>query len=94
MLSHIPAKSCISVNDISSHQGCYQHGFYHTSCNNDIPILNVISGILNYVEGKEKTFSNLHVPARNCISEPKGQDVSIMLRLNQEKGGGLDLRPE
>lgn len=51
----------------------------NTSRKNHIELSNMIGRILNYDEGKERTFPILDALASICVSEPNAQVVSIGL---------------
>jgi len=60
---------------------------HHTSRRNDIPLDNVIGGLLDDDEGKERTFPILDSLASTCVSDPEGQVVAIgfQLKLHDSK---------
>jgi len=60
---------------------------HHTSRTNHIELSNVTGGILDYSEGKERTFPILDALASICVSESKSQVVAIglQLQLNDSK---------
>jgi len=54
---------------------------HHTTRQNHIPVANITGGILNYDEGKERTFPILDALASICVSDPSRQVVAIALQL-------------
>ena len=60
---------------------------HHTSRENQIPLSNITGGILEYDEGKERTFPILDALASICISDPRAQVVAIgiQFRLKDSK---------
>jgi len=60
---------------------------HHTQRQNQIPLSNVTGGILDYEEGKKRTFPILDALASICVSDPEKQVVALGLqwKLNQGK---------
>ena len=54
---------------------------HHTPRQNHIPVANITGGLLNYDEGKERTFPILDALASISVSDPKTQVVAIALQL-------------
>ena len=54
---------------------------HHTPRQNTIPLGNVTGGILDYDEGKERTFPILDALASICVSDPEKQVVALGLQL-------------
>jgi len=59
---------------------------HHTRRENQIPLSNVRWGMLDYDEGKARTFTILDALASLCISEPDKQVVAIGLQLQLREG--------
>jgi len=56
-------------------------GSHHTRGRNDILLDNVIDGLLDDDEGKERTFLILDLLASTCVSDAEGQVVAIAFQL-------------
>lgn len=54
---------------------------HHTNRVSDIPMANIIGGIVDYEDGNERTFPVLDSLANICVSRPKGEVVAVALQL-------------
>ena len=57
------------------------HRAHHTNRHNEIPLGNVTGGILDYDEGKMRTFPILDALAGICVSDPEKQVVALGLQV-------------
>ncbi|PUU81811.1 hypothetical protein B9Z19DRAFT_1062375 [Tuber borchii] len=59
---------------------------HHTHRQNPIPLTDITGGILDYDEGKKRTFPILDALASICVSNPEKQVVALGLQLKLSEG--------